>query len=129
LDRRGRDVRGLRAGLVPFGVLVVPAFLLIALEPDLGTAAVFVAVAVSVFYMAGADLLYLGGIGGAVMGATWLMVTTTPYQLQRVQSFFDPFRDPLHTGYNAVQGLLALALGGVTGMGLGASRQKYLYLP
>jgi cell division protein FtsW len=63
------------------------------------------------------------------MGATWLMVSTTPYQLQRVQSFIDPFRDPLHTGYNAVQALLALALGGITGMGLGASRQKFLYLP
>jgi cell division protein FtsW len=129
LDRRGRQVRGLRSGLLPFGVLVVPAFLLIALEPDLGTAAVFVAVAVSAFYMAGANLLYLGAIGSAVMGATWLMVSTTPYQLQRVQSFVDPFRDPLHTGYNAVQALLALALGGITGTGLGASRQKFLYLP
>ena len=129
LDRRGREVRGLRSGLIPFGMLVVPAFLLIALEPDLGTAAVFVAVAVTVFYMAGANLLYLGAIGGAVMGATWLMVTTTPYQLQRVQGFIDPFRDPLVTGYNAVQALLALALGGITGMGLGASRQKFLYLP
>jgi len=129
LDRRGRDVRGLRGGLLPFGVLVVPAFLLIALEPDLGTAAVFVAVAVSAFFMAGANLLYLGAIGSAVMGATYFMITTTPYQLQRIQGFIDPFRDPLKNGYNGVQALLALALGGITGMGLGASRQKYLYLP
>ena len=57
------------------------------------------------------------------------MVTTTAYQLQRIDGFLDPFRDPLHTGYNAVQSLMALALGGITGAGLGASRQKYLYLP
>ena len=57
------------------------------------------------------------------------MITSTPYQLQRVENFLDPFRDPLHTGYNAVQALMALALGGVTGLGLGASRQKFLYLP
>jgi cell division protein FtsW len=57
------------------------------------------------------------------------MVTQTSYQLQRIYSFLDPFRDPLKSGYNAVQSLMALALGGVTGAGLGASRQKYFYLP
>ena len=45
--------------------------------------------------MAGANLLYLGAIGAGVMAAAWLMVTSTPYQLQRVQCFLDPFRDPL----------------------------------
>ena len=57
------------------------------------------------------------------------MITSTPYQLQRVETFLDPFRDPLGSGYNTIQGLYALALGGVTGLGLGASKQKYLYLP
>ena len=129
LDRRGTEVRGLSSGLIPFALLVVPGFLLIALEPDLGTAVVFIAAAVSVFFMAGANLIYLGGITAAVAGAGYLMVTRTPYQLERVQSFFDPFRDPLGAGYNAVQGLMALALGGITGAGLGASRQKFFYLP
>ncbi len=129
LDRRGPQVRGLAGGLVPFALLVAPGFLLIALEPDLGTAMVFALASLSVFFMAGANLLYLSAISGAVGAAAYLMVTSTPYQLQRVQSFFDPFRDPLTSGYNAVQALMALALGGVTGLGLGASRQKYLYLP
>ena len=57
------------------------------------------------------------------------MISSTPYQLERVQTFLDPFRDPLDAGYNTIQGLLALALGGITGLGLGASRMKYLYLP
>jgi cell division protein FtsW len=129
LDRRGTEARGLWNGLVPFLVLVGPGFLLIALEPDLGTAGVYVAAALAVFFMAGANLFYLSAIGASVVSAAYLMVTGTPYQLQRIEGFLDPFRDPLHTGYNAVQALLALGLGGITGAGLGASRQKYLYLP
>ena len=129
LDRRGKAARSFWNGLVPFALLVAPGFVLIAAEPDLGTAGVYAAAALAVFFMAGANLLYLGAIGSAVMAGTAVMIAATPYQLQRVQSFLDPFRDPLHTGYNAIQSLMALALGGITGLGLGASRQKFLYLP
>ena len=129
LDRRGTDARGLWNGLLPFLILVGPGFLMIALEPDLGTAGVYVAAALAIFFMAGANLFYLSAIGASVISAAYLMVTSTPYQLQRIEGFFDPFRDPLKTGYNAVQGLLALGMGGITGAGLGASRLKYLYLP
>lgn len=128
-DRHGTDARGFWSGLLPFVLLVAPGFLLIALEPDLGTAGVYIVAAMAIFFMAGANLFYLTAIGAAVGGAAYLMVTTTPYQLQRVEGFLDPFRDPLHTGYNAVQALMALALGGITGAGLGASRQKFFYLP
>ena len=129
LDRRGIAARGLWNGLVPFAILVAPGFLLIALEPDLGTAGVYAAASLAIFFMAGANLLYLSLIGGAVLAAAYHMVTQTQYQLHRINSFLDPFRDPLHHGYNAVQSIMALALGGITGAGLGASRQKYLYLP
>src|SRR4029079_18254404 len=129
LDRRGKEARGLANGLVPFAILVAPGFLLIALEPDLGTAGVYVAASVAIFFMAGANMLYLGAIGAAVLGVAYHMVTQTEYQLQRINSFLDPFSDPLKGGYNAVQSLMALALGGITGAALGASRQKYLYLP
>src|SRR4029079_10227373 len=129
LDRRGKEARGLWNGLVPFVILVAPGFLLIALEPDPGTAGVYVAASVAIFFMAGANMLYLGAIGAAVLGVAYHMVTQTEYQLQRINSFLDPFSDPLKGGYNAVQSLMALALGGITGAALGASRQKYLYLP
>jgi cell division protein FtsW len=129
LDRRGSAAKGFWNGFVPFGLLVAPGFLLILLEPDLGTAGVYVAAAVAIFFMSGANLLYLGAIGSAVVAGAAMMIMNTPYQLQRVQSFLDPFQDPLHTGYNTIQGLMALALGGITGLGLGASKQKYLYLP
>jgi cell division protein FtsW len=129
LDRRGKAAGSFWNGLVPFAMLVAPGFLLIALEPDLGTAAVYVAAAGSVFFMAGANLFSLGVIAAAAIGAAWWMVSNTAYQMQRIQTFLDPFRDPLDTGYNTIQALMALALGGITGLGLGESRQKFLYLP
>ena len=129
LDRRGREARTFWNGLVPFGLLVAPGFFLIAMEPDLGTAGVYAIVALSIFFMAGANLVYLTAIGGAVLAVAWLMISATSYQMTRVQTFLDPFRDPLGAGYNTIQGLLALGLGGITGLGLGESRMKYLYLP
>lgn len=129
LDRRGTDARGFVNGFIPFGLLVAPGFLLIAAEPDLGTAGVYAVIAIGIFFMSGANLLYLGAIGAAVAAATWAMISATSYQLERVQTFLDPFRDPLGAGYNTVQALLALGLGGITGLGLGESRQKFLYLP
>jgi cell division protein FtsW len=129
LDRRGKEVRSFWNGLIPFGLLVAPGFFLIAMEPDLGTAGVYVIVAVGIFFMAGANLIYLTAIGAGVMAVAWAMISATSYQLERVQTFLDPFRDPLDTGYNTIQALLALGLGGITGLGLGESRQKFLYLP
>jgi cell division protein FtsW len=129
LDRRGRSAHSFWNGFLPFGLLVAPGFLLIALEPDLGTAGVYAITALAIFFMAGANLVYLAAIGSAIVGAAILMISSTPYQLQRIQIFLDPFRDPLKAGYNTIQGLLALALGGVVGQGLGASKLKYLYLP
>jgi len=79
--------------------------------------------------VSGANLLYFSALAGSVIAAAVAMVLATPYQLQRVQAFLDPFSDPLRSGYNAVQALLALGTGGLLGLGLGASRQKFLYLP
>jgi cell division protein FtsW len=129
LDRRGRAAGSFWNGLVPFTLLVAPGFLLIAMEPDLGTSGIYVIIAGSIFFMAGASLVYLSAITAAVIGVASMMIMSSQYQMQRVLTFLDPFRDPLGAGYNTVQALFALALGGVTGLGLGESRQKFLYLP
>ena len=129
LDRRGRAAHGLRGGLIPFALLVAPGFLLIAAEPDLGTAGIYAVAAMSVFFMSGASMAGFVAMAGAVAAAAVLFISRTPYQLARVTTFLDPERDPLGAGYNAMQALMALAMGGLAGVGLGASRQKYLYLP
>jgi cell division protein FtsW len=128
-DRRGRAAGTFWNGLIPFSLLVAPGFLLIAMEPDLGTSGVYVIIAGSIFFMAGANLIYLSAITAGVAAVATVMITSSTYQLQRVTTFLDPFRDPLDSGYNTVQALYALGLGGITGLGLGESRQKFLYLP
>ena len=100
------------------------------MEPDLGTAGIYVIVAGSVFFMAGANLFYIGAIGSAVLGGG--LADGRPARATSssgCETFLDPFRDPLGAGYNTVQSLFALALGGITGVGLGESKQKFLYLP
>ncbi len=129
LDRRGTEARSFWNGIIPFAMLVAPGFFLIAMQPDLGTAGVYVVVAIGIFFMAGANMLYLTAIGAGVMAVAWTMINATGYQLERIRTFLDPFRDPLDGGYNTIQALLALGLGGITGLGLGESRQKFLYLP
>ena len=78
LDRRGTLAGSFWNGFVPFGLLVAPGFLLIALEPDLGTAGVYAVTALSIFFMAGANLLYLGAIAAGVVGAAVAMISSTP---------------------------------------------------
>jgi cell division protein FtsW len=117
MARRGSAVGGLATGLLPFVVIVAPFVLLVFKSPDIGSAAILGLTAVVMFFVAGANPLYLAGLAGAA--AAGALVFLKDYQLERLQSFGDPFADPLGTGYHAVQGLLALGLGGLVGSGLG----------
>jgi cell division protein FtsW len=117
MARRGTAVGGFTTGLLPFVVIVAPFVLLILKSPDLGSAAVLGATAVVMFFLAGANPIYLAGLCAA--GVTTAFFFMKDYQMVRLQSFVDPFADPTGTGYHAVQGLLALGIGGVFGAGLG----------
>ncbi len=117
MARRGSAVTGLSSGLVPFVVIVAPFVLLVFKSPDIGSAAVLGVTAVVMFFLAGANPLYLLGLSASalVVGSAFLK----DYQVTRLQSFVDPFADPAGSGYHAVQGLLALGIGGLVGQGLG----------
>lgn len=112
--------------LVP--VCLVIAGLILA-EPDMGTMMVVTSILLMLLLIAGARrptmLVMLAGIGAA--GA--LMALAAPYRVARLTSFVDPFAHSSGSGYQAVQGLYAVASGGWYGLGLGASRQKWSYLP
>jgi cell division protein FtsW len=119
----------LTAGSLPFlGLVCVVAFLIMR-EPDMGTTIVLVLAAVTVFWVAGANLLHVataGGLGVAAMG--WL-VTSAAYRAQRLQGWSDPWADPLGTGWQTKQSLTAIGSGGLWGRGLGVSTSKAYYLP
>lgn len=99
------------------------------LQPDYSTAAVIVASLVAVFYLAGLKngvIFVMLGAASSVMG---LLVMSSGARLERIKVFLNPFIDPTGTGYQPIQSLVAIASGGLGGVGLGNSKQKMLYLP
>ena len=129
LANRGKLVGQFKAGMVPFLLIAGPVIALVFKEPDLGTTVVIALTAFTMFFVAGASLWQLGAMGGAgVLGV--LLVGLKDYQLERIQSFLNPWADPLGAGFHTIQGLLALGLGGILGTGLGESKLAGgLYLP
>ncbi|MBE0416602.1 MAG: putative lipid II flippase FtsW [Coriobacteriia bacterium] len=110
-------------------LMVSLVVLLVMLQPDFGTT---IAIVLSV-YLA----LLIGGISLRLLGAGFLAgvagivlaIMVAPYRIRRVTSFLDPFADPLGSGYQSIQALYAFGSGGLDGVGLGMSRQKFFYLP
>jgi cell division protein FtsW len=129
LSAMGEDVRSLTRGVVP--LLLVAAFIAmpIFVEPDMGTASLVVFTVIGMLLCAGMRFEHLVLIVLAILPAAALAIGTSAYKRARVLAFLNPFKDPQNTGYHIVQSLLALGSGGIFGVGLGASRQKFFYLP
>ncbi|CAM4333033.1 MAG: stage V sporulation protein E [Paenibacillus macerans] len=114
--------------LPPLGVIGL-AFGLIMLQPDLGTGTVMLGASLLIVFTAGARILHLAGLAG--LGALGFvgLILAAPYRLKRITAFLDPWSDPLGAGYQIIQSLYAIGPGGLAGLGLGMSRQKYSYVP
>lgn len=129
LSERQQTVTQFTKGLLPPLGLLGLAFGLIMLQPDLGTGAVMIGASLLIIYTAGARLRHLGSL--ALVGVAGLvgLILAAPYRLQRITAFLDPWADPLGAGYQSIQSLYAIGPGGLVGLGLGMSRQKFNYLP
>ena len=112
-----------------FITLLIALMFLIILQPDLGTAIIVFSLGIVIYFLAGIELWYLIFLLPLSLGAFFLLVKISPYRLRRVLAFFDPNLDPLGITYHINQIMISLESGGLFGLGLGASRQKYLYLP
>ncbi|HEX2849695.1 MAG TPA: putative lipid II flippase FtsW, partial [Acidimicrobiales bacterium] len=110
------------------GLYLLVALLLMA-QPDLGTSLVTGCIVMTLLFLAGSPLSSMAGLVASAAAGTFLLAKTEPYRWQRMTSFIDPFADAGNTGYQAAQGRVALASGGFTGVGLGASRAKWGFLP
>jgi cell division protein FtsW len=117
--------KGLLRPLVP----VVLASCLLLLEPDFGAAALLLLVTFLLLFMAGARLLHLGALALAASGALVALIFTAAYRLKRLMTFTDPWADMENSGWQLTQSLIAIGRGEWTGVGLGNSVQKLLYLP
>jgi len=102
---------------------------LVMLQPDLGTAVVIILSAILVYYISGAPVIHLllVGILGSLSGLALIFSST--YRKERLLTFLNPARDPLGSSYHIRQALIAIGSGGLWGLGLGQSRQKYQFLP
>lgn len=124
-----KKIRDLFEGVLPFLVILGSASFLIIKQPDMGTMIVVVLIALSLFFVSGARLSHLMGM--LIFGCTalFLLIKTAPYRLDRFMVFLHPELDPQGIGYQINQALLAIGSGGLFGLGLGHSRQKFNYLP
>lgn len=102
---------------------------LVVLEPDLGTAVVIGGVSLVLFFVSGANFLYFLALVPLAVLASFVLSVVSPYRKARLLTFFDLAQDPLGASYHIRQVLIALGSGGLFGLGLGQSRQKYLFLP
>ena len=119
---RGSRIATVQHGTLPFLVLAGSVVVLVLREPDLGTAGVLALTATTLFFVAGANLWQFLLLVPAGAAALALVVVGNAYQLQRVLTFLDPWKNTHSDGMQTVQGLLALGLGGLVGEGLGPSR-------
>lgn len=129
LERKGEDVHSFRHSVVPFMILTGVIILLVALQPDIGTLVIITAIAAVMVFAGGFRLRHLAlmALGGsAIFG---LLFNMARYRLARIIVYLHPELDPQGIGYQINQALLAVGTGGIWGLGLGRSRQKYLYLP
>jgi cell division protein FtsW len=126
---RKRDQVGSWRVTLPFILVTALVVGLVVAEPDLGTAIVVVVVALAMYFAAGARLREFAALGGLTAVIVLALAVAQPYRYQRLLTFLDPWSDPQKFGFQTIQMLYALGLGGPFGEGLGAGKEKFGYLP
>ena len=129
INHRLQMVRTSWQGMLRPMMMLSVACVLLLKEPDFGSAAVIMAVAMGMLFLAGARLVQFGILLAMAGGGAVFLVMTSPYRLKRVLSFADPWSDPLNTGFQLTQALIAFGRGEWMGVGLGSSVQKLFFLP
>ncbi len=102
---------------------------LVYLQPDLGTAAIIVALMVCIYIIAGIPMSQVYTLLGLGMAGAVAFTVSTPYRMERIKVWFDPWLDEMGAGYQMVLSLLTIGSGGLTGTDWGQGSGKYLYLP
>lgn len=129
LSQKQKTINSFSGGLAPGLVILGVVCGLIMLQPDLGTTMVLLITAYTMFFIARVKPSHLGLLagGGILAGVTFMSMKS--YRVERWLTFLNPWKDPLGSGYQIVQSLYAIGSGGLFGLGLGQSKQKYLWLP
>lgn len=129
LSRSAGQLTDLWGGLLPVLVILGLIIGLVLIQPDFGTTVVLSLSSLTMLFLAGVRFRHFLGLGCLLLPGAFWVIFKHPYQRERLLSFLDPWKDPRGKGFQIIQSLLSLGSGGLTGVGLGASRQKYSYLP
>ncbi|TMD48345.1 MAG: putative lipid II flippase FtsW [Chloroflexi bacterium] len=129
LERHRDRLSSLEDGVVPFLALLGFTILLVILERDLGTTMIVAGILLAQFLVAGGRKRHVLLLALIIALCVYLFIRMEPYRLHRILAFIDPWSDPLNSGFQAIQSVVALGSGGFAGLGLGHSIQKYQWLP
>ena len=127
--RQQKQVEMTFLSLIKLMIFILPACILLLLQPDFGSTVVLLAIVASLFFVAGFKFRYFFVLLLSLASVFWLLVYKVQYRLDRISSFLDPWADPLGDSYQLVNSLIAIGSGGWFGVGLGESMQKLGYLP
>ncbi len=129
LSRHMDQINDLRSVIAPVTVLIGSMALLILYQPDLGTTVSIALVAAAMLFAGGLSWRYLGTGIALATPMLYVLVWNEPYRRARILAFLDPWADPLNTGFQIIQSLIAVGTGGIMGRGLMEGLQKLRFLP
>ena len=127
--RKAAFMHSLRRGFLPMFVVMLTTGALLLLEPDFGAFAVITVIAMGILFLGGMNWRLFAGLIVMLIVGFVLLIWTSPYRMQRIAGFLDPWSDPYGRGYQLSHALIAFGRGEWLGVGLGASVEKLFYLP
>lgn len=129
MDKNLHRMKDLRYGImIPVGVMISFQGIII-LQPDFGAVMSLGILTMGLLLLGGLRLRYIGVMFLAALPASYILITSSSYRMKRIMSFTDPWKDPLGSGFQLIQSFIAFGNGGLTGLGLGGSKQKLYFLP
>jgi cell division protein FtsW len=129
LERKGERINDFLSGLFPPLLLLGWFAFLIYIQPDLGSAAALVLIGGTLLFLAGVRLRYFASFSAVGVVLLYAAISVASYRAHRIEAFLDPYSDPMRSGYQIIQSLIAVGTGGLTGLGLMEGHQKLFYLP
>ena len=129
LVRHGEEVRTTLRGFIKPMLMVGLAGLLLLMEPDFGSTVVIMGTVLAMTFLGGVRFLQFASFMTLFGVSAMMLIVSSPYRMERLTSFMNPWADPFDTGFQLTQSLIAIGTGGWLGTGLGGSVQKLFYLP
>jgi len=127
--RKAPQMDSIMRGFLPMAVVMVLVGFLLLREPDFGAFTVIAAISISILWLGGINVKIFIALLTLLPVAIYVLIVSSPYRMQRVIGFMDPWADPYGKGYQLSHALIAFGRGEWFGVGLGASVEKLLYLP